>query len=469
MTESFLRFKKRAERSALIKSAVFALFAGLFCSSALAVGLKLSAIKPGLVPLLAAGVGSALVAFLIARFATRVDDASLAKKIDKELELEQKAQTMVEFAREDSDMLSLQREDTENKLSAYPTGSIKYSSILKNLITPLLAALMLTSALLVPLKTAAAEVDPPFKMSAWQEARLGELITYVNNSAMAGAPRAEVAESLKALRDTLREVDRESRMKAEVISTVVAVREINKLANSYPAIGKALVSSDNALVVQLGDSIKLVSATEAEQTLIDIQSSVTKENWRVVLPLYANAIFTLLSELEISEDDALLSALNRLASAMNTLTDYNLVPATFNRAIADIRSALLTQHTNSATCEHVEDELVYIFGIDKSELPKDEVAEDDEKDDSEESGEGGEAGEDEELNTGGFGTGEVIYGSDDLVYSPEDNDFVVYGTVLDNYFRKFTDWVIDNEVTEELEKLVNDYFTSLYGGIEEEK
>ena len=65
---------------------------------------------------------------------------------------------------------------------------------------------------------------------------------------------------------------------------------------------------------------------------------------------------------------------------------------------------------------------------------------------------------------GGLGSGDAIYGSDDLIYDPDTNSYVTYGEVLNKYYAKIAELLLDGTLTEEEIEAVNEYFATLYDG-----
>ena len=108
-----------------------------------------------------------------------------------------------------------------------------------------------------------------------------------------------------------------------------------------------------------------------------------------------------------------------------------------------------------------------IFGVDKSELPP--LSE-------ELNLGGGNGGEDEEeenensgVNQGGIGSGETIYGSDDMVYDPDTGAYVKYGEIINAYYAKYSQLMIDGKLPEDVAKKLAEYFDTLFNGADKEE
>jgi hypothetical protein len=118
--------------------------------------------------------------------------------------------------------------------------------------------------------------------------------------------------------------------------------------------------------------------------------------------------------------------------------------------------------------EDVVQTLCNLFGISKSELAPDvSTLPDDSDRDPEDSGDldDGEVEEpDGPIGSGGLGTGDVIYGSNDLIFDPDKNAHVPYGDVINDYFAKANEQITDGRVSEEISDAAEEYFGTLFGG-----
>jgi hypothetical protein len=128
-----------------------------------------------------------------------------------------------------------------------------------------------------------------------------------------------------------------------------------------------------------------------------------------------------------------------------------------------LNAALYIQTTN----EEVEDDTIYtllsIFGIKVSEVP-DHVFND--PDDPRGEGDYEQNDDLDKIHGGGLGSGDMIFGSDDTIYDPEKNTYVTYGEVLDRYYARITDMLVDGNLAPELEEALSDYFAILFNGSE---
>ena len=137
------------------------------------------------------------------------------------------------------------------------------------------------------------------------------------------------------------------------------------------------------------------------------------------------------------------------------------VSGAFAEAEQALNSALFLQATN----EEVEDDTIYallsIFGIKASEVPEDVFNDPDDP-----RGEDDYEPKDEldHINSGGLGSGEMIFGSNDTIYDPNKEAYVTYGDVINEYYARITELLVDGGLTPEMEEALSDYFAFLYDG-----
>ena len=67
------------------------------------------------------------------------------------------------------------------------------------------------------------------------------------------------------------------------------------------------------------------------------------------------------------------------------------------------------------------------------------------------------------MGSGGLGTGEVIYGSNDLVFDPDTNTYRPYGELLNEYFAKANEQITDGKTSDKITDAAEEYFAKLFG------
>ena len=114
----------------------------------------------------------------------KYNDVTLAKKLDADYGLNEKVKTMVEFASKDTDMVRMQRANTEKVLSNLPKRTDLVKRFIYNGIALLLSVALLITGLLIPTKIKINTTDPTFSLSSWQKKALNNLIEEVSVSEM---------------------------------------------------------------------------------------------------------------------------------------------------------------------------------------------------------------------------------------------------------------------------------------------
>ena len=126
MNKGFEKFKSKLRRGALLRSLILGASCGTLSAAAYMTIQKQRTYAPDLLLTLTIGGGVALVVFLVAFLVMRPTDKQIAKKLDNDLGLDEKVQTMLAYKDQDSVMLTLQREDTNRRLEETPAKAVRY-------------------------------------------------------------------------------------------------------------------------------------------------------------------------------------------------------------------------------------------------------------------------------------------------------------------------------------------------------
>lgn len=465
MGKGFLKFQKKIRTNTLLMAVVFGVACGLLVASSILLLQKIFA-TPNLFLCIGCGVGVAVLASGLLYLIKRPTDKRIAKRLDHDLQLHEKVQTMIEFQNEPGDMIALQRMDTERILEETPLKQLKRKHIWRHFIVPVVSCAVFVTAILVPV---AGAIQPPadedgFVFTPWQEQALIDLIEEVNASNMEDSPKRDVVSSLKSLLATLKQANKESVMHTEVVATITEIYDIVEAHNSYDVFGRNMTTSTNTMVAKLGTAITTLDAEAMTQCLTEAAATVTDQTNGVVL---ASALEAILAQISVEEDDILMQTMTSFITdlkAAQTADHFSLV---FQTAGDVFDSALLKQKNNEEVRKDTIFRLMEIFGIADSELPVnvlanltsgtlDEGEYADKEDDDEQT-----------IHAGGLGSGEMIYGSDDMIYDPELDAYVTYGEVINGYYAIITEQLVDGNVSAELEQVLTDYFAYLFNGTAE--
>ncbi len=466
MGKHFAQIRKKTRLAALITAVIFGVGIGVTALSAVMIAFKLLATDiPIISYILCAAI--ATVTFAVAYFSTRPSDKRLAKRLDVEHSLDEKVRTMVEFKGSDDAFVLLQREDADEKLGTLKIKFWRKSQIVAIILVAVISVGAFTGAAFVPEKV---EVVPPEEPISefdkqWIIAALNDLITTVDKSLMTEQHK-EV--SLSELKDLLAFVEGSSymsEMKLEAISTVISINRSLGRVNTASQIGEKLLDTQTELLVAFGKELVAMSG-KTQKALNDIKSEIEKPEG-LDASFVADEINAALSSLELDRENTLVKQMSNLASALVGYSNEVLtLDAAFGSVPFELSNEVMIQNINRMTTQTVISELCNIFGISPDDLAGVEGGENiDTRPPSEIDPSDGEDPNVEEpdktIDSGGLGTGDRIYGNDDVIYDPYSNSYVTYGQLLDEYNARATDKIIDGQITEDFVKFIEEYFKSL--------
>jgi hypothetical protein len=411
-----------------------------------------------------AGVVAA-VAFLVASILLLPTQKRVAKRIDRHLSLGEKVQTMVAFSKDPSEMAALQRADTERILSETPKRRVKGACTWLFVLLPVIACMALGGTVLVPAKEPPAPlpvIESNFYMTPWQEQALKDLIEKVKTSDMEEMPKEGTVKQLQSLLIKLRSIRKEPAMREAVISAIEGIHRAVSEHNTYDTLAEALFQSPSDAVQDLGGAINSLQALLVGEWINSAGSTLTSDP--AAAATLSGGITHALSLSRVELSNELYAALDTFAenlSAVTAATSAEEINALLSGSEETINAALVLQATN----EEVEDDTIYtllsIFGIKASDVPEHVFNDPDDP-----------RGEDDyepnddldHINSGGLGSGNMIFGSNDTVYDPSREAYVTYGEVIDEYFARITEMLVDGELTPEMEEALSDYFAFLFNG-----
>ncbi len=477
MGKGFLKFKNHFVKSALVKSVLFALSCSLLFTSAWVLFMKLTAENVSFVTALLIALLSALLCGALMLAFTLPRDKRLAKKLDRELSLNEKVQTMLAFADDNSPMAELQRNDANDFLMSADPKAVKNRNWWCHILAPCLACLMLVTAIVVPARAKEAppaKVDPPFVVTDWQKAALLELITTVEKSDMEQIPKSETVTELRRLLALLDSELTDKQMMSEVEKALFKIKDIEDAANTYNDVCAQLDKSEDKNISAFSALINALGTNELSKELEKLHSDFGSDSeYLKNLPSFSAELEKAMSQAKLAESDLLGASLNELTQTLKkTSTDLpsytvnwakDKVSDAFEKASDGMSRALFTQYTNKKVATSTIYSLMEIFGIKSAPeglFKNDSSGGFDRPEDF-----------DEEFNgdDGGLGDGEMVFAGDDEIYDPDLDDHVQYGSVLNTYQGKALEKSQGSDVSDELEKFISDYFTALYDGWEKDK
>lgn len=510
MNSNFLKFKRRAGSIRIVKSVLAGVAAGLLSGGIFLLLSRLAIIDAVPIISLPIGIGVFLVVGAIVNLVLRVSDKTLARRLDEEFSLHERVQTMIEHSDTDTDMLRLQREDTETALSKIDVRKFKAKRIWIYIVASILGVCMLTTSLVVPnMRGLSNEDDPPFKLSDMQRAGLNELISYVENSGMEEQYRTPIADELRILISDLEKVDRMSGMRIELAETMAYILDITYESSTSTEVLNALWNTSDTYIRYLARALDTSSwrtpdwgdyaekLTEYIEVLLDdgngdaenslsVDDEVKKTHLIWVLEESARKMDSALTASKVPESDELYSVLKRLCSAneagfkgysqlaenMKTVSyekSTEILQSNIDIISEDIYNAISLNRTNAFVGEYAMTKLSTLFLVPLPEFERPDFVKN-----GESIGGGNANGSTEEEDDGdgpsdgGIGEG-ATFGSNDLVLDPLTGNYVEYGTLIHDYYDRMTAKLESGSYSEKQKEMIIKYFELLYSGIKKEE
>lgn len=473
MGSEFKRLKRYNVTWITIRALTFAASACMVIVGALLLMKKLHiAEAPALAYGIAAAVGLAVGA--VSFWMMRKSDMRLAEKIDHDRQLRERVQTMVEYRDQDSAMLQMQRQDTENRLKQVRMVGVKFYGVVLHSLMLAVAVTVLMVGLVLPTRAVVEPTqptEPPYVPSQWQISALEELIEHVEESGMDEAAKVPVLEQLRAVREMMDQKVTVPVMRNRVITAAAAVYAASDAANSNDDINSTLKLVSHDIRKELAFAVCSLEQNKPDfNTAMEGMEELLKKAVNLVqLSQISADILAALEKTEWTEEDALYATMAQFArdlqSASEAFTVEKDVKLTYNRigeAIYGLKTnAALAKEQQLATrteCLYVVDTLCDIFGISNAERPEDPdhpVA----KDESQDNNQG--------PSDGGGGTGEMQFAGDDKVYDYKNDIYVHYGELINDYYADLIADIVDGKISPELAEILQKYFGILYKPVEE--
>ena len=466
MTEGFLKFKRKFQASAIIKSGLVALSSGVLVGAVVAFIQKMTGVQPNVLLCALVGLGAALLFGAGAYLLFKPRDKKIAKTIDTELRLHEKTQTMIEFQGQDSEMVLLQRKDTDERLKKAPLKAVRTTRVWKNILMPALAVAFALTAVFVPVREIDVDADQPYD-GYLDIMELKELIEKVKVSDMEEEPKQAVVTELSGLLQQIEQTLVQSVVKPKVIASIEDVIQIEKQADTYDDIATALKASDDEDIKLLAAAFERLDGLALRQEITTVRDNYLGEGFANVNLLEAALRAAALTGAD--EEDVLVIAVTAFADDIKIVyessgTEEELQVAldeAFNEGARETANALMQQAENKETADMVVTELMRIFSISYAELPESARPSKPNQDDP--NGDYDEGDDEETKGDGGAGTGDVNYGGAGTIYDPETDTLVPYADVIEAYYKKTLSQILNGETPDDIEQFINEYFDKLYG------
>ena len=474
--KSYIKFKKKIVLEVLIKTLAISLSLGLISFSVPFLYYKTKGIEYNLLYLILISIGVCLVTFGLLFLILKPNDVKVAKRLDKELKLNEKVQTMIEYKDKDELMISVQREDTLNILSKTSIKNISMKFGILFFIIIILSMSLTVTSLVIPGYEEPEhvhefidgvcscgkfeEVEPDYNLDNWTVKAILELIEEVKKSSMNDELKQKYISKLNSLITDLETVELEKDVKALVESTIKYIEvELDKV-NTNNEVYTILKESNFNVILQIALQINLLKPNELklllESVIITISGSSPAIN--ELRPEFLD----LLTESNLDKEDNLYKALVTYADAINNCADKDPSVDVNDRVIEAVRNNLQPivdeityQAENKRVAVVVIDGLEAIFKLNDVEIEDSEIDKlpGNDEDDNKQNNQSGQ---------GGLGTGDYLFGSDDLFFDPE-KGIIKYGDVYFEYYGDLLSKFEDGTLPEELREFF-DYYFGILGG-----
>lgn len=429
-------------------------------------------------------------------------DKKLAKELDNVHGLNEKVQTALACKNEQGEVVEMLQSDTDARL--HNLQKLTFGQWLKHnmnriwacfVVVPLAVGITVGGLVAPSIITdpddeqSNPSEDEPFAVTDEQLDAVQALIIDVNASELTDESKTLVVESLNRLFNNLLFAETYGEMTGYVNSTINSVERTIKQPLSYKALANALGSvAQNEIAKMIADGVQvyknytIVTYSDVEYFYIErttavegvVQQQITEwlealadskdkvddteqDDEETTQQTISASIATALGLSQVNEKDGLRSILYEFArnvALSNNVVDNN----SALKLEIGLTNELAEQTYLLAMNKYVTNSLRRTFDLD---IPADEdfvptYSEETNKNE----GEG---------NTqGGYGKGDMLYGSDDLVYDPSTGEYVTYGELLNDYYAIVDALLRDGTLTEEQQAILRSYFEILFSGIAEE-
>ncbi len=486
MSEGFNSLKKKFKINAILSTILSGLGAGVLITSLLLLIFKLSALDFNPLFILV-GVATSLITASIMFVCLYPFDLRLAKYIDKRLGGKEEAQTMLACKDKNGDMVELQRDSTNSRILAIPKKETRVLSMWISAGVMALAIVMLIISLVVP---KAAVPEPPkepekeFEFTDEKLTALQNLIDSVKESKLQDDVKNNVVLELEGLLDKLyiEEGEKpvtEKEMKALVVNTILSCRALIDKVDYCDELGVLLAKSNHNFLTELGTALIDYDSALLRDAIENAKKNTNTSNVDDTLDKIYTELSLVLKEANIPNDYKVYIAFNTFLNEVNKIIEgrkngYSLGAALkfFNEALPPLFDSLAGrlpfEKSNEEQKEYITTRLMEIFGItkkdvfgdDEGQVTNPEIPAPD---------------NDDKQNEGGMGSGNTIFGSNELVYYPKLDIITEYGTAIDEsttvigeYYARVIEAIMNGNYSQEVAEYLRDYFNHLYNASENE-
>ena len=329
--EGFARFKKKLLREHRIKSLLFGVAGGL-AGAAISIAACRFANPSAMVYAAPIATAAGLAAaFAAAYFIKKPTDKKIAARLDKELNLQEKVSTRVEFEGKDGVILNKQREDATVKLDEKPVKAVQRKLASVTIPVLVIAAGLFAGSFFMPnIAQFPSHIKDPINSS--NIGSVDSIVHVIASNAKGDIdnidPDTDVNDKIDEIIDRVQnDLDGETDENKRNDIVEAGKDDIDKIvddANSKDEIGDELVNSDDDALKLLGEAIKAGDEDKITIALGLLKTEINELNGqKLVDKLHAIAaeIRKALENSQIPEGDPLRDALKKLADEFDKEAD----------------------------------------------------------------------------------------------------------------------------------------------------
>lgn len=475
MDNNFNKFKNKIIIETLIKCFAYAFCLSVISFFSVFLLIKLNITDFNLLYLVLIAIGELILVGGVLFLIFKPSKMKIAKRIDKELNLNEKVQTMIEYIDDEGLMKKVQREDTLNILSKTSVKKISFKISLLLIIMLVLSLGVCVTALCIPSvqddeiinnenNNPNKEDDLIYETDDWTIRALLDLIEEVKLSTCNESLKASYLILLQSLIETLEEEVTVVDIKNEIREIISVVEFQLDLINTNNEIYTVLRESDTILIDKLAIQINLLNVTQVENALVNF-SLLISGSTEAIRDL-SGQFGELLKKSQLNKEDNLYKTLLDFSNSIDNaaLSDdvNNAVNETIDKYSAPILNEIVKQAENKRISDYIIEQLTLIFGLNDENIENENPGEvedpsdDDEKDNPEGNG------------PGGYGSGDLVFGSDDMFFDPETGK-IMYGEVITKYESHILNIIENGELSEEHQEYFKSYFDLLFGDFKKDE
>ena len=389
MQGGFNKFRKKQRLIALINSFVWGIAAAIFAVGGLLLIDKLNTkslhvVLYVLIPVATFGASSSA-----AWFAYKQKDKKLAKTLDERFALNDRVQTMVEFANVQTDMVRLQREDAQTRLQDISPSQLQWKGLWSTLAAFIVAVAMLVTGLAVPKKTVETTPPPPeyptyvFEITLAQRTALGTLIKNVKESRAEDEVKTAITAELEPFLANIDEIETEIELYTELARIITVIDTFVEEHNTYKRVYQSIRNSGLETVQQFAIGLGMNALPTTFETLLAAFESEEKDGAATSAAIgeFTTELATCFADVDEVATDGLVIAMGDLIADMQTVAAIDptvfpydwIVDSTkkaMNDNVAALANALMAQTDNRAVTSDVIKKLISIFAMPEEWIPE---------------------------------------------------------------------------------------------------